>query len=383
MNTYARFPVMMVRGEGSKLIDSDGKEYIDLLAGVAVVAVGHSNQKVAESIAKQAKILNHVSNYFWNQPACDLACKLNTISRTPDMVTDYTVFFVNSGTESIECALKLARKWGKGRYKIVAAENSFHGRTFGALAATGQPKKWEGFLPLVPGFVHKPLNDLKAWQEVIDDDTVALLVEPIQGEGGINPSTREFLHGLRELCDRHSLLLIFDEIQSGCARTGDFWAWQGYGVVPDIFTVAKGLANGVPIGACLARRVIGDHFVPGNHGSTFGGGALATAAALATIAEIEERKLGEHALKMEQVVRRMLQSHYLVKEVRGRGLMLGVELKVAKSEALVQKLFKRGVIANSVTPSVIRITPPLVICEEELVQGINILVELLSDETLS
>jgi len=374
MNTYARFPDAIVEGHGCTLIDEKGKRYLDLLAGVAVVAVGHANEKVAEAISRQARTLWHTSNYFWNQPAMQLADRLREISGG-----EFQSFFANSGTEANECAIKLARKWGSqaGKFKIIAADRSFHGRTLAALSATGQPSKWEGFAPMVPGFIHCPLNDLAAWEAAIDTETVALLVEPIQGEGGIFPATQSFLTGLRALCDKHNLLLIFDEIQTGCGRTGTWWAWQAYGVRPDIFTTAKGLGNGMPIGACLALPEVAEAYKPGSHGSTFGGGALAASAALATLEVIETQKLLQNAARLGELAKELLADAPHVVEVRGKGLMLGVQLDGDLSDTAVKKLFSIGIIANAVTPSVIRLVPPLSITEEELTNGINAIREVL------
>jgi acetylornithine/N-succinyldiaminopimelate aminotransferase len=374
MNTYARYTDAIVEGHGCTLIDQKGKRYLDLLAGVAVVAVGHSNERVAEAISKQARTLCHISNYFWNLPAMQLAERLREISGG-----EYQSFFANSGTEANECAIKLARKWGSpsGKFKIIAADRSFHGRTLAALSATGQPSKWEGFAPMLPGFAHCPLNNLAAWEAAIDGETVALLVEPIQGEGGIFPATGSFLTGLRALCDKHNLLLIFDEIQTGCGRTGTWWAWQSYGVKPDIFTSAKGLGNGMPIGACLALPRVADAYKPGSHGSTFGGGALAASAALATLEEIETQNLLQNAERLGKLVKDLLAKAAHVIEVRGKGLMLGIQLDGDFSDAVVKKLFSMGVIANAVTPSVIRLVPPLSITAEELTTGVTAIREVL------
>ena len=375
MNTYTRHPDAMVEGHGCTLIDEKGNRYLDLLAGVAVISVGHSNLRVADAISKQARKLCHTSNYFWNIPGMQLAERLSDISGG-----DYLSFFANSGTEANECAIKLARKWGSksGKFKLIAAEKSFHGRTLAALSATGQPAKWEGFAPLLPGFVHCPLNDLKAWEAAIDQETVGFLVEPIQGEGGINPCTPEFLQGLKSLCEKYQILLIFDEIQSGCGRTGTWWAWQSYAIRPDIFTTAKGLGNGMPIGACLALPHIASAYQPGSHGSTFGGGALAASAALETLAIIEEEDLFTNATRLGNLVAEQLTGAPHVVEVRGKGLMIGVQLDGNHSESVVNKLFSMGVIANAVTPSVIRLVPPLSITEKELRHGIDLIVEVLT-----
>ena len=248
MNTYGRFPVTFVSGRGCELYDQEGRRYLDCLGGIAVVAAGHANPEIAAAISAQALKLVHISNLFWNEPMLELAARLRQSAGGWGRV-----FFCNSGAEANECAIKLVRKHGHpGRYKIICAAGGFHGRTLGALAATGQPAKWEGFRPLPEGFVHVPFNDLSAFEAAMDEQTAAVLVEPVLGEGGVLPATRGFLTGLRELCTRRGAALVFDEVQTGMGRSGEWWAFQSYQVRPDIFTAAKGLANGLPIGASRA-----------------------------------------------------------------------------------------------------------------------------------
>ena len=362
MNTYARFPITFVAGKGCRLKDSTGREYLDCLAGIAVVSAGHSNPKVAAAIAQQAGTLGHVSNLFWNEPGLRLAAKLRQLTGGWG-----TVFFGNSGAEANECAIKLVRKWaGPGRFKIICAEGSFHGRTLGALAATGQPAKWAGFEPLPAGFVHVRYNDLQAFAGAIDAATGGIWVEPILGENGVIPADAKFLEGLRELCDRHKLALMFDEVQCGMGRTGSWWAFQQYGVTPDLFTCAKALANGFPIGACVAQDELAGAFTPGAHASTFGGNPLACAAALATIDYFEEAGLLAAAQERGRELTAILAKLPHVKEVRGRGLLLGAVLTAPKASAVATAALKEGLVINSVRDDVLRFAPPLVITKGEI-----------------
>lgn len=362
MHTYGRYPVTFVRGAGARLWDSHGKEYIDLLAGVAVVASGHANEAVARAITAHAHTLVHVSNYFWNEPMLSLANKLRSLSPWPAKM-----FFCNSGAEAIECALKLARKWaGKNRPNIVAAVKGFHGRTYGALAATGSPSKWEGFAPLPGGFVHAEFNHLESFDRAINGSTAAVLVEVIQGEGGVIPGTREFLRGLRDLCTRRGVLLILDEIQCGIGRTGTWWGFEQYGIVPDVFTSAKGLANGLPIGVCISAPEIAEALTPGTHGSTFGGGPLVCAAALANLEYIESQNLLGNAQLQGAYLTQQMQSLPGVKLVRGVGLMLAAVLTKPKAKEVAARALQAGVIVNNVTDDALRLVPPLVVTKQDI-----------------
>lgn len=363
----SRADVVFVKGDGAVLFDDKGKEYIDCLAGIAVVSAGHANKFIADKVYQQMQTLVHVSNLFWNEPVAKLAEKIRSTCGFGQ------AFFGNSGAEAIECAIKLVRKWGKGRFKILCAEGSFHGRTMGALAATGQPAKWQGFQPLPPGFVHLPFNNLEAFENAVDDETVAILVEPIQGERGVLPATKEFLAGLRELCTRKNLALIFDEIQSGVGRTGKWWAFQSYNVKPDVFTTAKALANGFPIGVCMADEAFASALVPGDHASTFGGGAAAAAAGLATFEFYEKENLLEAAQKKGEYFTSLLSKLDYVKEVRGLGLMLGVVLKTEIAKEVAKKALENGLIVNAALPDVLRIVPPLVITEAQMQKAVEIL----------
>ncbi|HLK58901.1 MAG TPA: acetylornithine transaminase [Chthonomonadaceae bacterium] len=365
MGTYARYPVVFVRGEGAKLWDSEGREYLDFLAGIAVVGVGHCHPRIANAIAAQAHTLMHVSNLFHNALQARLAerlCRLTEMER---------VFFCNSGAEANEAALKIARKWGKAKrgedcYEIITFEGSFHGRTMGTVTATAQPKYQTPFAPLVPGFHYAPLNDLAAFDQLLSERTCAVMIEPIQGESGINLATAEFLKALRARCDAADVLLLFDEIQCGLGRTGHFLASQGVGVQADIVTLAKGIADGFPMGACLARGQAAHTLVPGDHGSTFAGQPLACAAALATLDVLEEERLMENALTVGEYFRQCLRTLKQelpgrIQEIRGRGLMIGIELANPEAKAIQKHLMMNGVIVNAVGDTILRCVPPLIV----------------------
>ena len=362
MKTYGRFETVFVNGDGALLFDDSGREYIDCLAGIAVVSAGHANSFIADAVNAQMRRLVHVSNLFWNEPMARLAYKLQNSTGGWGRV-----FFANSGAEANESAIKLVRKWaGPKRFKILCAEGSFHGRTLGALAATGQPLKWKGFEPLPAGFIHLPFNDFPAFEEAVDSETAAIMLEPIQGERGVVPASKDFLPAIRDLCTKKNIALIFDEVQSGMGRTGKWWAFQNYGIKPDIFTTAKALANGLPMGACIADEPFASSFTPGDHASTFGGGAVAAVAAEATMDYLLKENLIEAAEAKGELFKSLLSSHDKIKEVRGMGLMLGAVLKEETAQQITSALLEAGVIVNAVMPDVIRITPPLVITEAQI-----------------
>ena len=369
MGTYARQPVVFVRGEGARLWDSEGKEYLDFLAGIAVVGVGHCHPHITSAIAQQAGTLMHVSNLFHNPLQAPLAkrlCRLTGMEKA---------FFCNSGTEANEAAIKIARKWGKQRrgdecFEIISFSGSFHGRTMGALSATAQPKYQAAFAPLVPGFDYAPLNDLAALDDLISEQTCAVLLEPIQGESGVHAVDPDFLAGVRALCDEAEVLLIFDEIQCGLGRTGTFLASQGYGVQADIVTLAKGIADGFPMGCCLARDSAARTLVPGDHGSTFAGQPLSCAAAHATLDVLENERLMENAARVGGSFMRSLRElghtlHGKIKEVRGRGLMVGVDLVEPNAKAVNRALFDLGIVANATGEHTLRFVPPLVVTDAD------------------
>ena len=368
MNTYARLPVAFVRGEGVWLWDQSGKRYLDALAGIAVNTLGHGHPALVKAIEEQARRLIHVSNLYRILEQEKLSDKLAAIS---DMDA---AFFCNSGGEANEAAIKIARLYSKGKGvenpAIIVMEKAFHGRTLATLSATGSRKVQAGFEPLVSGFVRVPFNDLDSVRLVASSNrnVVAVLVEPIQGESGINLSTVEYLRGLRQICDRQGWLLMLDEVQCGFARTGHWFVYQHAGVAPDVVALAKGLAGGVPIGVCLARGAAARTFKPGNHGSTFGGNPLACAAALATIEAIEREGLIENAARVGTLIMSGLGTALAgtpgVTEIRGRGLMIGIELDRACG-VLAQRAADAGLLINIAADNVIRLLPALVMSEAE------------------
>ena len=376
MPTYGAPAVRMVKGEGCRLWDEDGNEYLDFLAGIAVVGLGHANPEIADAIAQQARTLVHVSNLYGTVPGTDVAITLDRL-----LGGGGQIFFTNSGAEAIECAIKLARKWGGyGRYGVVSAYGSFHGRTLGALHATGQPAKWEGFQPLPEGFRHVAWNDLAALEAAIDPTVAAVLLEPIQGEGGVHPATAEYFEGVRRLCDERGLLMIVDEIQTGLGRTGEWFGFQHFGVEPDVVTMAKALGNGMPIGACWAKRDVAAVFQPGDHGTTYGGQPLAASAARATLEILERVNAPQLAERAGAEFRQLLETIEGVIQVRGLGLLLAAELAVGiDAKAVASDLLQRGLIVNAVSPTSLRFAPPLIVSESEIAQAVDLLSAVLAD----
>jgi acetylornithine/N-succinyldiaminopimelate aminotransferase len=374
-NTYSRQPIALVEGKGAVVRDSEGREYIDCFAGLAVVNTGHCHPKVVEAICDQAKKIMHTSNIYRILPQEELAELLFKVSG------GYKSFFCNSGAEANEAAIKLVRKHTK-KAGIIVAKNSFHGRTVAALSATGQEKYRKDFQPLLKEFVHVDYGDLEALEAAITEKTAAVMLEPIQGEGGVVVPPEGYLEGVREICDRESLLLIFDEVQTGFGRTGSMFAWQGFGVEPDIFTVAKALGGGFPVGAMLARPEVMDAFVPGDHASTFGGNHLACAAGKAALEAIIEEDLVERSRDMGEYFMRALEGlkarYGIVKEVRGRGLMLGMELTIP-GQGIVEAAREQGVLINCTHDTVLRFLPPLVIDKEQIDAVVAVLDGLLAE----
>jgi len=382
-HTYNRYPLLLVRGKGTRVWDLDGKEYLDFFAGLAVCNLGHCHPKVVKAIQDQAEKLIHVSNLYYIEPQIQLAsllCKHSFAGK---------VFFCNSGAEANEGALKLARKYakekiGEDRYEVITMENSFHGRTLATLTATAQKKYHKGYGPLMPGFKYVPFNDLKAVREAIGPKTCAILLEPIQGEGGVNIPSEGYLKGLREICDEKGILLILDEVQVGMGRTGKLFAYEHEDMKPDLLTVAKSLAGGVPIGALLIRDEIAKSFEPGDHASTFGGNPLATAAGVAALSAILEegmldhcQRVGEYFLSRLEEIKKKFP---FVQEVRGRGLILGMELKIEGAE-IVKKMMKKGFLINCTAGNVLRFLPPLIVTEEEVDRMIKALEEVFKGVT--
>jgi predicted acetylornithine/succinylornithine family transaminase len=374
-NYGSRAPIVLVRGDGVRVWDTDGREYLDFGAGIAVTSLGHCHPRVTGAIQEAAATLLHVSNLYHAAPQIHLA-KLLIEHSFADRV-----FFSNSGAEANEAALKVARKYAReriasDRVEFVAARNSFHGRTFATLAATGQEKYQHGFEPLVPGFKHVPYNDLRAMERAIDNRTAGVIVECIQGEGGVHVADEAYLRGLRKLCDQSGALLILDEIQTGVARTGRLWAYQHYGIEPDIMTLAKALANGVPIGAMLTREDIASVLIAGTHGSTFGGTPFVTSVALATMTTILDGKLWEQAAQRGRYLmdglRAIQASNPKVQLVRGRGLLIGAELSVPAGP-IVDACREAGLLVLSAGERVLRLTPPLIVEERECEQALGII----------
>jgi acetylornithine/N-succinyldiaminopimelate aminotransferase len=372
MPTYAPPQVQFVRGEGSWLWDREGRRYLDLLSGLGVTSLGHSHPAVAEAVAEQARTLLHVSNLFGN----DLAWQ---VARTLDLLVgdgspaNGQVFFANSGAEANECALKLARRFGgHGRYAVVSAYGSFHGRTLATLHATGQPAKHETFQPLPEGFRHVAWSDLDALDAALDAGVAAVLLEPVQGEGGVNPATVEYFQGVRQLCDERGALLIVDEVQTGLGRTGRWFGFQHLGVQPDVVTMAKALGNGVPVGACWARADVAEVFQPGDHATTFGGQPLAMAAAGAVLATRQADDVPGRAQRAGQRLGDALLAVDGVRGVRGLGLLLAVELAGGRaSKDVAAALLDDGVVVNAVTPTALRLAPSLLITDDEIDHAVD------------
>jgi acetylornithine/N-succinyldiaminopimelate aminotransferase len=364
MPTYGPPALQLVRGEGSWVWDRDGTRYLDLLSGLAVTSLGHSHPAVADALADQARTLVHVSNLFGTEPGWQVA---RTLDRLVDAGEPGQVFFANSGAEANECALKLARKWGgRGRHVVVSAFGSFHGRTLATLHATGQPQKHEAFQPLPDGFRHVAWDDLTALEAAIDPTVTAVLLEAVQGEGGVNPATPEYFQGVRRLCDERDLLLIVDEVQTGLGRCGAWFAHQRLGVVPDVVTMAKALGNGVPIGACWAKATVASSFAPGDHATTYGGQPLATAAARAVLEVMEAEDVPARAAKAGDRLTQALGGLDGVAGVRGAGLLLAVELEERDARDVAARLLAGGTIVNAVTPTALRLAPSLLITDDEL-----------------
>ncbi len=379
MNTYGRFPIAPVRGKGSYLWDADGKQYLDFVGGIAVCILGHCNDELIKALEVQSQQLWHVSNFYWIQPQVEAAEKLVRESGLDK------AFFCNSGAEANEAAIKLARKYfyrkqEAFRNEIIVFKDSFHGRTLAAVTATGQTKYQEGFAPLPGGFVYAEFNNLASVERLVNENTCAVLVEPVQGEGGIKPADPSFLTGLRKLCDQAGILLIFDEVQCGMGRTGSLFAFQHYGIKPDIITLAKGLGGGFPIGAMVANEKASSGFAPGDHASTFGGNLLATAVANQVLDILCTGNF------MQQVVER---SEYLKKELdkiidrriietRGKGFMLGMEFN-CEIKGLVNICLQKGLLLIGAGPNVLRLVPPLTVNEAEIDQAVDLLKEALKE----
>ena len=374
MSTYAEPPVTFVRGAGTYLYDDTGKEYLDFLSGLAVTSLGHAHPKVTAAIAEQAATLSHVSNLFGNTLGPSVAATLDEL-----LGGGGQVFFGNSGAEANECAIKLARlAGGRGKHVVISAFGSFHGRTLATLHATGQPAKHEKFQPLPEGFVHAAAFDLADVERLMDASTAAVLIEVVQGEGGVFPAPEGYVRDLRALCDERGVLLIVDEIQTGLARTGEWFGFQHSGIRPDIVTMAKALGNGMPIGACWARAEVASVFEPGDHGSTYGGQPLACAAVRATLDELIAIDAPALARRAGERLASGLENTPGVSAVRGLGLLLGAELVEGNAKAINKALLDAGLVVNAVTDTALRFAPPLNVSDDEIDSALAVLKEVLA-----
>jgi acetylornithine aminotransferase len=384
MGTYARQPISIVRGRGTKVYDLEGREYIDFVGGIAVNVLGHGHPDLVAAIQRQAAQLIHASNIYYTEPQVKLA----------EVLVDHSfadkVFFCNSGAEANEAAIKLVRRYslaryGAGRHEIVTMKNSFHGRTMATLTATGQEKVQKGYEPLVPGFSYAAFNHFAELEQTVSDKTAAIMLEPIQGEGGVHVADREYLKAVRDLCSRRDILLVFDEVQTGMGRTGTLFAYEQLGVEPDVMTLAKGLGGGVPIGACLARESVAQAFGPGSHASTFGGNPLACAASLAVVGLLLDGRLLDQAKQMGDALRKGLSEcmdrHHVVRDVRGMGLLQGMELDM-DAKIVVGECLKRGILINATGEHVVRFVPPLIITQREIDRLIDILSQIFNKQVL-
>ncbi|MBN1892477.1 MAG: acetylornithine transaminase [Clostridiales bacterium] len=376
-----RIPVIFTHGKGVYLFSSEEKKYMDMIGGIAVNVLGHAHPKLVRAISSQAKKFIHCSNYYYIESQAELARRLAEISFAD------RVFFCNSGAEANEGAIKLTRGYffrkGAPRPKIVSARRSFHGRTMTTIAATGQEKMQNPFAPLMPGVVHVPYNDIEALSQEVDQTTCAVIIELVQGESGVFPADREYIQSIRKICDKTGTLLIVDEIQSGVARTGTFFAYEQYGITPDILTLAKGLAGGVPIGALLATENASKGFMIGDHGSTFGGNPLACSASLAVLDEIEKKNLTGRAKTvgafLTKKLRAMSAHHELIGEIRGAGLLIGISLNRPVAAQLKKKCFDAGILVGSVGDQIIRLAPPLILTRSQASSFISSLDMILTD----
>jgi acetylornithine/N-succinyldiaminopimelate aminotransferase len=381
MNTYARLPVALVKGKGAYVWDAEDKQYIDFFSGLAVTNLGHQHPRVNYALARQIQKLIHVSNLFHIEPQARLA----------ELLVDRSfadkIFFCNSGAEANEGAVKLARlysqkNFGPDRYEVITMAGSFHGRTLGMISASGQDKLKKGFDPLLEGFVTAPFGDLETLREIVSEKTCAIMVEPIQGEGGVRVASVDYFKGLKDLCQEKKLLLIFDEVQTGIGRTGKLFAYEHYGIVPDIMTLAKGLASGVPIGALCARDYVAETFQPGHHAATFGGNALSTSAGVATLETIEEEQLLENCTQLSQYFIEQLEllkaQFPCIQEIRGVGFMLALELD-QPAKPFLDKCLDKGLIINVVQENILRILPPLTVKKKHIDEAVAILTQTLEE----
>ena len=386
-NTYSRYPLAIIKGKGTKLYDIKGNEYTDLLAGISVCNLGHCHPEISKIIKEEAQRLIHVSNLFYTIPQIELGKKLLSYAHFDK------IFFCNSGAEANEAAIKLARRYmqkirGENRYEIITLTGSFHGRTLATLTATGQDKIKQGFYPLPAGFKSVSINNIKEIENSISDKTAAIMIEIIQGEGGIVPLKKEYIEIINKLCEKHNILLIVDEVQTGMGRTGKMWAFMHYSIKPHIITCAKALANGLPMGAMMAKKEIAQGLEAGSHATTFGGGPLISKVALKVLEIIEQQNLikraeeiGKYTLDMLEELKKQFPNH--IKEIRGKGLMIGIELQDnIDANFVFHEILKRKYIVNLTHQNTIRLLPPLIISKEEILIFKNILKEIFKNYTL-
>ncbi len=371
MPTYGPPSVQFLRGEGPYLWDSEDTNYLDFLSGLAVTSLGHSHPAVTAAIADQAQRLLHVSNLYATEHNAEVATTLDRLVGDGQPAGGQ-VFFCNSGAEANEAAIKLARRYGgHGRHVVVSAYQSFHGRTLSTLAATGQPNKWEAFQPLPEGFRHVVWNDLGELEANLDETVAAVLLEPVQGEGGVNPATMEYFSGVQALCQERDILFMVDEVQTGLARTGRWFGFQHFGISPDVVTMAKALGNGMPIGACWAKASVASAFKPGDHATTYGGQPLATAAARAVLSTMQAIDAPKRAAEMGQALMTALKKIPAVSEVRGLGLLIAAELDGVDARDVAAECMREGLVVNGVTPTALRLAPPIIIDESHIAAAVN------------
>lgn len=380
INNYKQFPLVFEKGEGTYLYDVEGKKYLDFVAGIAVNALGYNNEALNNALKNQLDKLTHCSNLYWNEPAIEAAKKLTKVSGLD------RVFFCNSGAEANEAALKLARKWAKknfgdDKYEIISMKNSFHGRTLATITATGQLKYQKGLNPLLPGIKHCEYNNVDALKEAITDNTCAVMLEIIQGEGGIVTIDTDFLKEVRSQCDKHNLVLIFDEVQTGIGRTGEVFAYQNFGIRPDILSLAKGIGAGIPLGAIVANEEVSKGFEPGDHASTFGGNPLACTAANVILDALMKQDLLENVKKqglyLKEKLTALKEKKTCISDIRGMGLMQGIALVDCEVSTVISKCMEKGLLLVGAGSNVIRFVPPLIISEKEIDEAIGILDECL------
>lgn len=378
INTYKRYPLTIVSGKGSYLFDESGKKYLDFIAGIAVCSLGHCPEIIQNTLSKQSKKLIHTSNLFYTIPQAEvaktLAKKIHSYNKNLPL---YKSFFCNSGAEANESAIKLARKFhknkGNERYEIITFLNSFHGRTYGAISATGQDKFHKGFEPLLPGFKYLPFNDIKSLKKAINKNTSAIMLELIQAEGGVNLIEKDFLKEIKNICENEGILLIYDEVQTGIGRTGKFFCFEHFGIEPDILTLAKGIAGGLPMGVMMAKEEVANAFEPGNHASTFGGNPLVSQVALEVISKINKNFLKIVEKKGDYLVKSLtlLSKKYPLTKIRGLGLLIGVDIDIKDPSIIVNKAIEKGLLINITAGKTVRLVPPLTVSFKEIDEFIS------------